>query len=217
MTNHRSRLRWGRWAAVLAAAALSMSVVACSPVPETDPPASSPQKIEEPTAGGAAGEIASEETAAPEPAPEPTAPQPCTALDVELVGISPDALVCESGQPFRLSGANAHLTDLGVVTMHDAALVNATVAFVPAPEAPITAILHVEDPYSYAAEPQLLAPSSDAACLGQGGECELNWNLPDSGYQDPLDGLAIPQLWIELSDGVNQVVIWVVRVDFTSR
>lgn len=99
--------------------------------------------------------------------------------------------------------------------MHDAALVNATVAFVPAPEAPITAILHVEDPYAYAAERQLLAPSSDAACFGQGGECELSWNLSDSGYQDSLGGLAIAQLWIEFSDDVNQVVVWVVRVDFT--
>jgi hypothetical protein len=185
-------------------------VVSCSPALDAGGPASSSQSTSEQSASDSTSDAGSGDRATQESEPEP-----CSALDIELLGVSADALVCESGQSFQLGGANAQLVDLGMITANGGASVNATIGFVPAPETPITALLHVEDPH---AEPLLLVPSSDAGCLAEGGACALSWDLPQSGYNtDPLGGFTIPQLWIEVSDGETQVVLWVLRIETPSR
>ncbi|GAA5144499.1 hypothetical protein GCM10025768_00260 [Microbacterium pseudoresistens] len=189
-----------RAAVALAAGALALSMAGCAPAESGDPGA-----VDDSPSAGAAGESS----------PEPEAADPCTALAPSMDGLV-DAVECGMDQPFPLGGTTALITDLGTTTSNVTASIAATLVGYSATDADVRAILHVEDPYERGVAPLALDPSAGADCLGDSGPCALEWDLSGTVFHEDLYAqLTAPQIWIQITDGTREVVVWVIRVDFT--
>lgn len=119
---------------------------------------------------------------------------------------------CAMGERFALGGADAAVSDLATVTVDDTGAVELTLSLTEGSSRDLTAQLHIADPYLDYEEVFVTDPTAGGDCLGNAGECELSWDFTDSGYAlDAAMGFE-PQMWIEFSDGTDDVVVWVVQV-----
>lgn len=122
------------------------------------------------------------------------------------------AAQCATGERFTLGGADAVASDLGTITVDNTGAVEVTLSLTEDSSRRISAQLHIADPDMDYREVFVTEPKTGADCLGNVGTCELSWDFSDSGYAvDFVLGLP-PQTWIQLSDGTDDIVIWVVQV-----
>lgn len=119
---------------------------------------------------------------------------------------------CLQGEKFILAGTDAVATSLGTTTFNDTGTVELTLTLANDAASPMSALLHIEDPRRDFAEVLVAPPAVGAECLGHAGVCELGWGFSGTGNaRDVALGFA-PQMWVQLSDGNKDIVIWIVRV-----